>query len=176
MYDPYLGELRLFAGSFAPRGWAFCEGQIMPIQQNTALFSLLGTNFGGDGRVTFALPDLRNASPVGTGSGPGLTSFFPGDRTGVATVTLTSSQMPAHTHPVPAVDAPGTSANPSGAVWAQSRRGRAVERLYGPAASLVAMSPTTVGPAGAGQPHENMPPYLRVNVCIALQGIFPPRD
>ncbi|UZN03017.1 phage tail protein [Cellulomonas sp. S1-8] len=175
MYEPYLGELRIFAGNFAPRNWAFCQGQLLPIQQNTALFSLLGTYYGGDGRVTFALPNLVDHSPVATGAGPGLQAFALGGRAGAASVTLTNAQMPAHTHPVPAVDAPGTRANPSGAAWAQSRRGRASERLYGPAAALVAMSPSAVVPTGGGQPHENMPPYLRINVCIALQGIFPSR-
>ena len=175
--DPFIGEVRMFAGNFAPRGWAFCDGQVLPITQNTALFSLLGTAYGGDGRTTFGLPDLRGASPVGFGQGPGLTWLARGDRVGQPTVTLTSSALPAHTHALAATDGTGTSDNPSGAVWAQSRRGRARERLYAPAASpSVAMASSAAAPVGDGQPHENMPPYLAIYFIIALQGIFPPRS
>lgn len=175
MYEPYIGEIRIFAGNFAPRGWALCNGQLMPITQNTALFSLLGVSYGGDGRTTFALPNLMGASPVGTGAGSGLSEFQLGQRAGTEAVTLLTTEMPAHAHSVPVVDAAGTTDNPSGATWAQSRRGRAAERLYGPAASLVAMSAQAVGVQGGGQSHENMPPHLVLGFCIALQGIFPPR-
>ena len=175
MYEPYVGEIRLFAGTFAPRNWALCQGQILPIQQNTALFSLIGTSYGGNGMTTFALPDLRDASPVGVGAGSGLTPFSLGARAGTATVTLLPTEMPAHTHALPAVDAPGTTDNPSGAAWAQSRRGRASERLYGPAVSTVQMSVADVAPAGGGQAHDNMPPYLTMSFCIALYGIYPAR-
>lgn len=175
MYQPYIGEIRLFAGSFAPRGWALCNGQLMPISQNTALFSLLGLSYGGNGTSTFGLPNLMGASPVGTGAGAGLREFVPGARAGTETVTLLGSEMPQHTHAVPAVDAGGTTDNPSGAAWAQSRRGRAAEKLYGPAAALVAMAPTAVGVQGSSQPHENMPPHLVLHFCIALWGEYPAR-
>ncbi|MBF0688460.1 MAG: phage tail protein [Cellulomonas sp.] len=176
MIEPYVGEIRLFAGSYAPSGWALCNGQLLPIEQNAPLFSLLGVSYGGDGRTTFALPDLRDASPVGVGPGSGLTDFVRGSRQGAPTVTLHAGEMPVHRHPVPAVDAAGSTDNPSGAVWAQSRRGRASERLYGPAVELTAMAANAVAPAGGSQPHENMPPYLRLNFVIALQGLWPPRD
>ncbi|GEN80209.1 phage tail protein [Actinotalea fermentans] len=177
MYQPYLGEIRMFAGTFAPRNWALCNGQLVPIQQNTALFSLLGTTYGGNGQTTFALPNLQGMSPVGAGAGagPGLTWIDRGQVAGSATVTLVQSELPAHTHSIPAVDGVGTSANPSGAVPAQSGRGRARAQLYGPVASSVSMSAAVVAPAGGGQPHENMPPFLVVNVVICLAGLWPPR-
>lgn len=175
MYEPYVGEIRIFAGQFVPRGWAACNGQRLPINQNQALFALLWTTYGGDGSTYFNLPDLRGVSPVAVGAGPGLTPIAAGQRLGVEQVTLTTAQLPPHTHQVPAVDAPGTSDNPSGAVWAQSRRGRASEPLYGPAANLVAMAPGVVGDAGGTQPHDNQPPYLALQFVIALQGIYPPR-
>ena len=176
MQDPYIGEVRMFAGTFAPRGWAYCDGQILLIQQNTALFGLLGTTYGGDGRTTFALPDLRGSSPVGAGHRPGLTGLTLGGRDGSPTVTLRLSELPVHTHPLRATDAAGTSDNPSGAVWAQSGRGRARERLYATAGPQVAMSPDVVVSAGSDQPHENMPPYLKLGFVIALVGLWPPRD
>lgn len=175
MYEPYVGEVRLFAGNFAPRGWAFCEGQILPVQQNQALFALLGTQYGGNGSTTFMLPDLRGRSPVGAGVDGDLTPVVAGQVLGSETVTLTAAQLPPHTHRVPAADAVGTSDNPSGTVPAQSRRGRASEALYGPAASLVALAPGAVADAGGGQSHDNMPPYTVLRFAIALAGIFPPR-
>ena len=174
--DPYLGEVRMFAGTFAPRGWAFCDGQLLPIQQHVALFSILGTAYGGDGRITFGLPDLRDRSPVGAGYGPGMGPISRGERLGSPSVTLLLSELPPHIHTVPAVDAVGTSDNPSAAAWAQSGRGRARERLYARADSpAVAMASGVVASNGGGQPHENRPPYLAVVFIIALQGIFPPR-
>ena len=174
--DPYLGEVRMFAGMFAPRGWAFCDGQLLPIAQNTALFSLLGTAYGGNGQTTIGLPDLRDRSPVGAGQGPGMDPIALGERLGSPSVTLLLSEMPSHNHTMPAVDAAGTRDNPSAAVWAQSRRGRARERLYAPAGSpAAAMAPDVIVPNGGGQPHENRPPYLKVAFIIALQGLFPSR-
>jgi microcystin-dependent protein len=175
VYEPYVGEVRLFAGDFAPRGWAFCEGQTLPIQQNQALFALLGIQYGGNGSTSFALPDLRGRSPVGAGTGDGLTPVVAGQVLGAETVTLTAAHVPPHTHRVPAADAPGTSDNPSGTVAAQSRRGRATEALYGPAAALVALAPGAVASAGGSQAHDNMPPYTVLRFVIALVGIFPPR-
>ena len=175
MEDPYIGEIRLFAGAFAPRGWAECNGQLLPVAQNSTLFGLLGDTYGGDGTTTFALPNLQGASPVGVGEGPGLTEVVRGRRLGAPTVTLVEQQMPAHTHQVIASDAVGTTDNPSGATWARSRRGRASELLYGPVVDAVDLAPDAVAPAGGGQAHENMPPYLVTMFVIALTGLYPTR-
>ncbi len=175
MYEPFLGEVRAFAGSFAPRGWAVCNGQLLAIQQSVALFSLLGVTYGGDGVTTFGLPDLRGASPVGIGTGPGLTAVSPGDRLGSDSVVLTVAEMPMHTHAVVASEATGSTDNPSGATWARARRGRVAERLYGPAGAPVTMAPGAVGQEGASQPHQNMPPFLALTFCIALSGVYPSR-
>ncbi|GAA4625979.1 phage tail protein [Cellulomonas oligotrophica] len=172
--EPFVGEIRMFAGTFAPGGWAFCNGQLMPLAQNTALFSLLGTSFGGNGSSTFALPDLQGASPVGVGQGAGLSSFEVGDRAGAESVTLTADQLPAHTHTAQATGSAGTAGNPSGARWAVSRRGRATERLYGTTPATT-MSGTAVAPAGDGGAHPNMPPYTTLSFIIALQGTYPQR-
>lgn len=175
--DPLLGTIILFAGNFAPRGWAFCHGQILPIAQNTALFSILGTTYGGDGRTTFALPDLRGRVPVGQGQGPGLSPIQLGERGGSSTVTLTQAQMPAHVHtatstlPVSAANARVSS--PVGNVLAVTP-----DEIYGPPSSATdstAVS-TTVDAAGGSQPVSVMPPYLGMNYIIALQGIYPSRD
>jgi microcystin-dependent protein len=157
MADQFLGEIRLFAGNFPPNGWAFCNGQIIPIQQNTALFSLLGTNYGGDGRSTFALPDLRDAVPIhaGASAGPGLTPRQVGESGGVPTVALLESELPLHSHA--AATTPQTTDRASGGVPAAGGR-------------YVAGSG-----AVANQPHDNRPPYLGLAFIIALQGIFPPR-
>jgi microcystin-dependent protein len=175
MSDQFVGEIRMFAGSFAPNQWALCDGQLLPISQNTALFSLLGTYYGGNGQTTFALPDLRGCSPIGWGAGPGLSQVDLGEVLGTETVTLVGNQIPSHTHQVSATSATGTTGNPSAAMWAVSQQGRAKENLYGPPASLVAMDAAAVGAVGGGQPHNNLAPYLVVNFIIALQGIFPPR-
>jgi microcystin-dependent protein len=176
MTDPFLGEVRLFCGNFAPRGWAYCDGQLMPISQNTALFSLLGTTYGGDGRVTFALPDLRGSVPLQQGQGPGLSQRFLGEQGGEQTVTLGQSEMPAHTHSVQAVAGAGSSNSPAGGLFAQAHSGRVPDRIYATGvAPDVSMSPQAIGVSGGSQPHNNMPPYLCVSFIIALQGIFPPR-
>jgi microcystin-dependent protein len=157
MADPYVGEIRLFAGNFAPTGWAFCNGQILPIQQNTALFSLLGTNYGGNGQTTFGLPDLQDRVPIHAGSsaGPGLTQRQVGESSGVSTVTLIAAELPLHSHP--GASAPLTTDRPSGGVPAAGGR-------------YVAGSGAT-----ANQPHQNRPPYLGLTYIIALVGVFPPR-
>lgn len=174
--EPFIGEIRMFAGTFAPRGWAMCSGQMISISQNTALFSVLGNAYGGDGRSTFALPNLQGASPVGVGQGPGLQDVFsPGDRGGAAQVTLQSQQLPTHTHPVVAQGGAGDTRSPAGAIWAESRQGRATEKLYAAAPATKTMSPGLLAVAGGGQPHENMPPYLVLNFVIALMGIYPSR-
>lgn len=173
MDDAYLGEIRLVAGPFAPRGWAECNGQLLSVAQNSALFGVLRDTYGGDGTTTFALPNLQGASPVGVGQGPGLTAVSRGQRLGAPTVRLAAQQMPAHTHTVIASDAVGTTDNPSGATWARSRRGRASERLYGPVLEPVDLASDAVAPAGGGQAHENMPPYLVMMFVIALTGTYP---
>ncbi|WP_156254147.1 phage tail protein [Pseudactinotalea terrae] len=168
--EVYLGTIQLFGFSFAPRGWAICNGQLLSIAQNSALFSLLGTYYGGDGQTTFGLPDLRGRAPLGQGQGPGLSPYSIGQVGGQEQVTLLSSQMPPHGHGVAAATA-ATSKSPSGNLPAVATGGAA----YGTSASQ-SMSPAMVQPNGGGQPHENRPPYLVANWCIALQGIFPSRD
>lgn len=171
--DPFVGEVTLFAGNFAPRGWAFCAGQLLPISQNTALFSLLGTNYGGDGRTTFGLPDLRGRSPlhVGAGQGPGLQAHSLGEMAGEDGVTLTTAQIPAHTHSLQASTAASVSSPSSTVNLAASSAGN----VYRDATNPVAMSQTVVSSNGGGLPHNNRQPYLSLNFIIALQGIFPPR-
>ena len=176
MTDPFIGEITLFAGNYAPRGWAFCQGQLLSIAQNTALFSILGTTYGGDGQTTFALPDLRGRAPIGPGQGPGLPPYYLGELGGEPTHTLIYPEMPAHSHAAQAsgVAAGGTSASPGGGTWASST---ARDTLYSNAApdSPMAAGNITVGAAGNSQPHNNMPPYLGVNYIIALEGFYPSR-
>jgi microcystin-dependent protein len=178
MDEPFIGTVILFAATFAPRGWAFCQGQLLPISQNAALFSLLGTTFGGDGQTTFALPDLRGCVPVGTGQGKGLSNRSAGDRGGQEQVTLTSPQMPSHNHQVACQSASGDQSVPNGnspAAAAQDREsGVYVDTQYA-AATNSTMAPGTIGTSGGNQPHENMPPFLAMNYIIALEGIFPSR-
>jgi microcystin-dependent protein len=174
--DQFLAEIRLFAGNFAPAGWALCNGQILPISQNTALFSLLGVAYGGDGRTTFALPNLIGTVPMQQGQGPGLSARDLGETGGSQSVTLLSSEMPAHSHVAQAVTASsGNANNPVGATWASARFGKVSQNLYSTVAPDIQMSPGALTPSGGGQPHNNMPPYLAVTFIIALQGIFPSR-
>ena len=175
MTDPFLAEIRIFAGNFAPSGWALCNGQLMSISQNTALFSLLGTTYGGDGRVTFGLPNLVASAPLQQGQGPGLTPRNLGDQGGEATVTLLPTEMPTHTHTAAASSAAGNLNTPGNAVWAPAAIGKVSANIYSTAAPDTAMNPQTTGPTGGGQPHNNLPPYLCLNFIIALQGIFPQR-
>jgi len=169
--NQFVAEIRLFAGNFAPVGWAFCDGQVLPIAQNTALFSLVGTYYGGDGKANFALPDLRGRAAMQQGQGPGLTLRDLGESGGSATVALLESEMPPHAHPLLA-SALATTASPSPAV-ALAPSGAAI---YGPLTDPVAMAAETLAEAGGGQPHENRQPYLVLSFIIALQGIFPPRS
>ncbi len=176
MTDPFLAEIRMFGGTFAPRGWALCNGQLMAISQNTALFSLLGTTYGGDGRVTFALPNLQGSTPMQQGQGPGLSQRYLGELGGVPYVTLINSEMAMHTHTALAVDAGGDNTTPANNTWAQARTSRSGDPLYSVGAQPnLMMAPQAVLPTGGSQPHNNMPPYLVVTYIIALQGIFPQR-
>jgi microcystin-dependent protein len=176
MTDPFLAEIRMFAGNFAPTGWALCNGQLMSISQNTALFSLLGTTYGGDGRVTFGLPDLQGSAPMQQGQGPGLSQRYLGEMGGTPSVTLLASEMPVHTHTVAVTDDAGDTNSPAGATLAQAAQGRVADRLYGDATSPNAtLNVGAYSIAGSSQPHNNMPPYLTLTFIIALQGIFPQR-
>lgn len=175
MTDPFLAEIRMFAGNFAPTGWALCDGQLMPISQNTALFSLLGTTYGGDGRATFALPNLQDSAPMQQGQGQGLSLRDLGEIGGEPYVTLLTTEMPAHTHQVNAVDASGDATTPNNALWASALIGRVGTNMYSNATPSQTMSPFSTGVAGGSQPHNNMPPYLSVTFIIALQGIYPQR-
>src|SRR5260370_37209204 len=172
MSDPFLGEIRVFGFDFPPRGWATCAGQLLSISQDTALFSILGASFGGDGRSTFALPNLQGTVPVHVGAGPGLTLRALGESGGTPEVTLSVAEMPAHSHTANCNSGLGTSYGPANNVWA-SDAGGASE--YASAAN-VRMAANALTPAGGGQPHDNRQPYLALNFCIALQGIYPPRS
>jgi microcystin-dependent protein len=171
MSTPFIGEMRIFAGNFAPLGWALCNGQLLPIAQYDALFALIGTTYGGDGQTTFALPDLRGRVPLHYGAGPGLSSRTIGELGGAEQETLTTGQMPAHTHPPRALGSPGSSSTPSGNVWA----GVSVGAIYtaGDPAPATSMNAATVLPIGGSQPHDNIQPFQCVNFIIALEGIYP---
>lgn len=173
MADPFLAEVRMFPFNFAPKGWAFCDGQALPVSQNTALFALLGTTYGGDGKATFNLPNLMGSSPMHPGQGPGLEVVHElGETGGSQDITLLLSEIPVHTHSMKLSDAEGNSSTPAG----QLPAGAPGVALYTAASSpLTMMAYQAVAPAGGGLPHENMMPYLTVNFCIALQGVFPPR-
>ena len=166
MAEPFLSEIRIFSFQFAPRGWALCDGQLLPINQNQALFSLLGTTFGGDGRVNFALPDLRGRTPIHVGSGHTL-----GERGGEQAHTLSISELPLHTHVAQGMNATAAGVDPTGAFLASPVA--AVGAIYGPAANLVAMNPAATAATGGSQAHLNMEPFLTLSFGIALQGIFP---
>lgn len=168
--DPFIGEIRLFAGNFAPRGWAFCDGALLPVAQNTALFSILGTTYGGDGRTTFALPDLRGRVAVHPGTGPGLTTRSAGEKGGSETATLTVDQMPAHNHRVTASNTRGDSPDPAGNVPAGDPDMPYI------ASGTNAMSAAMIQQTGNGQPHANMQPFLGIPFIIALVGIYPSRN
>lgn len=172
MSDPFIGEVRIFAGNFAPRGWAFCNGQLLPIAQNTALFSILGTTYGGDGRSTFALPNLQNAMPIGAGQGPGLNPVPLGASLGSATVSLLTAEMPTHAHAVQTAVAADSTAPTAQSYVAPTSDNSAAFRANGRA---VAMSAAAVAPGGQGWSHNNRSPVLALTFIIALQGTFPPR-
>ena len=173
MAQPYVGEIRMFGGNFAPRDWAFCEGQLLPIDQFDALFALIGTTYGGDGQTTFQLPDLRGRIPVhqGTHNGSG-TTFTLGERAGNENVTLTIQQIPIHTHPVAVSASPGHVADPSNALVAADRDFAS----FSGSIPSQPMASGSVAPAGGSQPHENMPPFLCVSFIISLFGIFPSQN
>jgi microcystin-dependent protein len=171
--DPFVAEIRIFPFNFAPQGWAFCDGQILPLSQNTALFSLLGTTYGGDGKSNFALPNMQGNAPMHPGQGPGLSLHDLGETGGSDTVTLLQSETPVHTHALRAddgdvADKPAPATNRSFAFSNNTNAFRA-------SGTQVALAPQSLPPAGGDQPHNNMMPYLTLNFCIALQGVFPPR-
>jgi microcystin-dependent protein len=169
--DPFVAEIRIVPFTFAPRGWAFCNGQLLPISQNTALFSLLGTTYGGDGKTTFALPDLQGRAPMHPGQGPGLSPHDLGETGGSETVTLLESEIPAHAHALNASEGDGIERTPAGQLLAT---GVGISQYQVPG-QLTDLSASAVASTGGSQPHNNMQPYLTLNFCIALQGIFPPR-
>jgi microcystin-dependent protein len=170
--DPFIGEIDWVPYNFAPRGWAFCDGQLLSIPQNSALFSLIGTIYGGDGRTNFALPDMRGRMPLHVGSGPGLTPRTLGEKSGEESVTLSVNQMPNHIHSARGSSSDATSVSPAGNVWGSKRR----TRLYSPDPANVDMDASAIAATGGGQAHNNMPPYLVLHCIIALQGIFPSRN
>lgn len=175
MSNPFVAEIRIFAGNFAPTGWALCNGQLMPISQNTALFSLLGTTYGGDGRSTFALPNLQGSAPMQQGQGPGLRLRDLGEAGGEQTVTLLQSEMPAHSHSALAAGT-STSNNPQNNAWGSGQKGFGNVYAASNPPTNVPMDPVALFIAGGDQPHNNMPPYLGLTFIIALQGVFPPRQ
>jgi microcystin-dependent protein len=179
MTSPFLAEIRIFPFNFAPTGWAFCNGQLMPISQNTALFSLLGTTYGGDGKSTFALPNLEGTATLQQGQGPGLSLYDLGETTGTETVTLLQSEIPAHQHSLMVTTTVGTTESASNnqlGVGSSGQKGQTYfSNLYSPNAPNQQMSLNAIGITGGSLPHNNMMPYLTLNFCIALQGIFPPR-
>jgi microcystin-dependent protein len=174
--NPFVGEVRAVGFDFAPTGWALCNGQLLPISQNTALFSLLGTNYGGDGKSTFALPNLQGSFALNAGNASSGTQYFVGEAGGESTVTLSASEMPAHVHGLQASTEAGTSNSPSNASWGEARFGRVTAPLYAASGATASMAGNALAVAGGSQPHNNMPPYLIVNFIIALQGVFPPRS
>jgi microcystin-dependent protein len=171
MADPFVAEIRIFPFNFAPKGWAFCDGQLMPLSQNTALFSLLGTTYGGNGKSNFALPDIQGNAVMHPGQGPGLSLHDLGETGGSETVSLIESEIPGHSHAMTASQGDGNERGPAGQLLAT---GIGISQYQAPQ-SQTALAPTAVAPAGGDQPHNNMQPYLTLNFCIALQGVFPPR-
>ncbi|HEX6095156.1 MAG TPA: phage tail protein [Thermoanaerobaculia bacterium] len=172
MADPFVAEIRIFPFNFAPKGWAWCDGQLLPLSQNTALFSLLGTTYGGNGKSNFALPDLQGRAPMHPGQGPGLSLHDLGETGGSETVSLLESEIPAHSHGWRASQADGISQSPQNELLAT---GINISQYAAPGA-LTMLSPNALAPAGGDQPHNNMQPYLTFYFCIALQGVFPPRS
>jgi microcystin-dependent protein len=170
--EGFIGEIRMFAGNYAPQGWAFCQGQLLSISQNTALFSILGTTYGGDGRVTFALPNLSGRVPVGVGQGAGLTNRQLGEMSGTETVTLTTAQMPAHSHTVNAVTADGNQNLPTNSFPANTKT---LDKEYSTVAPNTTMNPTMIGVSGGSQPFGVMQPSLGMNYIICVNGIYPSR-
>ncbi|MDQ2784525.1 MAG: tail fiber protein [Chloroflexota bacterium] len=171
--DPFVAEIRIFPFNFPPKGWAFCNGQILPISQNTALFSLLGTTYGGDGKSNFALPDMQGNAPMHPGQGPGLSLHDLGETGGSETVTLLESEMTAHTHTQMASNQPGEDPTPVNEALGRSVGASLYQNVTNQ--NIVQLTPNALPPAGGDQPHNNLQPYLTLNFCIALQGVYPPR-
>lgn len=168
--EPYIGEIMMFGGNFCPRGWGNADGQLLPVSQNQALFSILGTTYGGDGRTTFALPDMRGRVAIHVGQGPGLSNRQNGSKGGAETHTLNVSELPSHSHSLQATNNSGSSRKPEGKVPAKTRK-----KAYGSAGSTQ-MAPQAVSSVGGGQPHNNMQPFLTIRYCMALQGLYPSRN
>jgi len=179
MSSPFVAEVTMYAFNFPPKGWAFCNGQLMPISQNTALFSLLGTMYGGDGKSTFALPDFQGMAAVGQGQGSGLSPYFVGETTGVENVTLLQTEIPSHNHPFFGTSATGTTkssnTNQLAVAGSAGKQATYAGNYLSTANPNVQLSPLSTSVVGSGFPHENMQPYLTLNFCIALQGVFPAR-
>lgn len=173
MADPFVAEIRIFPFNFAPKGWAWCDGQLLPLSQNTALFSLLGTTYGGNGKSNFALPDLQGRAPMHPGQGPGLSLHDLGETGGSETVTLLESEIPAHSHGLTSQGAPADASIPTGHAYARVSGATPYQPPAG--APLTAMAPEALAPAGGDAPHNNLQPFLTFYFCIALQGVFPPR-
>lgn len=176
MSNPFLAEIRIFAGNFAPKGWALCDGQLLPISQNTALFSLIGTFYGGNGTSNFALPNLQGCAPMQAGQGPGLSPRVLGETGGETTVTLLQTELPSHSHTVQCLSAGEADNSPQNAVWAGG--GRGAPPMYTPSVpnNNVPMKASALSIAGGNQPHNNMSPFLGLTFIIALQGVFPARS
>ena len=173
MGEPFIGEIRMFGGSFAPAGWALCAGQLMPISQNETLFNLIGTTYGGDGQSTFAVPDLQGRVPVHAGQGPGITQNYQlGEKVGVPSVTLTIPQLPIHNHAYIASTAVANSNSPQDQILGQSTQ----RAIYFEATTTTNLAPTAVQPAGGSQPHENLMPFLTITFIISLFGVFPSQN
>lgn len=173
MSEPFIAEIRIFAGNFAPRSWAFCDGQLLPVSQNTALFSLIGTTYGGDGRSTTALPNLQGRAPMHPGRGPGLTSKRLGERGGVEMVTLTEAQLPNHTHTIAGQTGVANSNDPANTLWSRPFGGPVA---YAAPGTTTPMAEQATNEVGGSQPHNNMQPYMAINFIIALQGLYPSRS
>jgi microcystin-dependent protein len=174
MAEPFIAEIRIFPFNFAPTGWAFCNGQLLPLAQNTALFSLLGTTYGGDGRSTFGLPNLQGRAPMHPGQGPGLSLHDLGETGGSETVSLLQSEIPSHTHTMRANSGDGISPTPTNNVASGAGADRDLF-WYKDGTANATMNNNALSSSGGNQPHNNMQPYLTINFCIALQGVFPPR-
>jgi len=173
MSNPFLAEIRIFPFNFAPKGWAFCDGQILPLSQNTALFSLLGTTYGGDGKSNFALPNFQGNSPIQQGQGAGLSLHDLGETSGTDTVTLLATEIPAHKHAANCSSGMGDQYGPPNNFWATDAGGN--DEYNVAATPNMPMAAGALGPTGGNLPHNNLQPYLVLNFCIALQGVYPPR-
>jgi microcystin-dependent protein len=172
MPEPFVGEIRMFAGNFAPAGWAFCHGQLIPISENDTLFTLIGTTYGGDGQETFALPDLQGRVPIHQGTSGGIT-YQLGEKAGTETVTLTTQQIPNHRHAAQCRNADSNSGTPQNSIWAKNQTNQTIYSNVAPATN---MNNGALLPAGGNQPHENMMPFLTINFIISLFGVFPSQN